>query len=98
MHICVSVFSKEKSQHRQWLCKVIWVAACPAIFAPDAWRTCHDGFVFFVLLAKSFLYVLLLKPRLSREIWGMILLDLSAVTRVECHFFVLCLLRLCCGV
>ncbi len=29
--------------------------ACPAIVARDAWHSCHYGYVFFVLLASSFL-------------------------------------------
>jgi hypothetical protein len=58
--------------------------AYPAIVAHDAWHTCHDGFGFFVLLASSFLYVLLLIPRSLQEIWGTNLLNLPEVSRVQC--------------
>ncbi len=62
-------------------------------------RVCRVAYVsrrlrFFFFFAKSFLYVLLLKPRSSREIWGMVLPDLSAVTRVECRFLS-CVRRAC---
>ncbi len=71
----------------QWLCQAIRVAVCPAIIACDTWCTCHNGFVFFVLLASSFLYVLMLIPRSLREIGGMNLPNLPEVSCVECHFF-----------
>jgi hypothetical protein len=62
------------------LCQVIPVVACPAIVARDVRCTCHDGFVFFVLLASAFLYVLLLIPRSLQEIWGMNLPNLPDVS------------------
>jgi hypothetical protein len=42
---------------------------------------------FFVLLASSFLYVLLLIQHLLREIWGINLPDLPEVSHVECLLF-----------
>jgi hypothetical protein len=51
----------------------------------DTWHTCHDSFVFSVLLASSFFVcVLLLIPHLSQEIWGMKFPNLTEVFRVEC--------------
>ncbi len=50
--------------------------------------------LFFVLLASSVLYVLLLIPRSSREIWGLNLSNLPEVFRVECLLLAFVLLAL----